>query len=248
MEKLISFLGTQADLIEYLKTVENPNTRSNKASALLKLRKSFDHPVDDLYAFIQEMKAEIRDHRKRNAKINLDTLCDYNELVAGIEKTSGTTYYMNHMFAYHGLRNRDINVIYKPRMPKEVTENTLVCNFASKKPKMTFVIVDYKTAKTYGPKKIVSNSPRLFNELKSLNLTPNTYVFKKSDNKKPSDNYMNVLVSRNSYNNYGEGKIAKILIKHLIDTKQFDKIDALGKHRGTSLSTLYTHYNVFDNK
>lgn len=248
MSKHVSFFSNEPIIIEHLQTVENPNTRSNKTSSIVKLRQYFNLPVDNLTSFLHEMKAEIRQHRKTNAKKNMESLCDYDTLIKGIDKLTGVNYYMNHMFANYGLRNRDINVIYKPRMPKDVTENTLVCNFGSKKPKMTFVIVDYKTAKHYGPKKIVSTSQRLFDELKSLNIKPNTYVFKKADNTKPSDNYMNVLVSRNSFNKYGEGKIAKILIKHLIDTKQFDKIEEMGKYRGTALSTLYTSYNVFDNK
>ena len=59
---------------------------------------------------------------------------------------------------------------------------------------------------------------------------------------------MNVLASKHSINQYGEGRIAKILIRHLIDTKQFDKIELLSKQRGTQLSTIYTTYNLFDNK
>ena len=58
---------------------------------------------------------------------------------------------------------------------------------------------------------------------------------------------MNVLASRRSINQYGEGRIAKILIKHLLDTKQYGEIEALSKQRGTALSTIYSSYNLYNN-
>jgi hypothetical protein len=44
---------------------------------------------------------------------------------------------------------------------------------------------------------------------------------------------------------YGEGRIANILVAHLIDTKQHDTIEQLSQQRGTALSTLYyTSYST----
>jgi hypothetical protein len=59
---------------------------------------------------------------------------------------------------------------------------------------------------------------------------------------------MNVLATKNSLFKYGEGRIAKIYIKYLLDSQQFDQIERLSRQRGTSLGTIYTSYNIMDNK
>ena len=45
----------------------------------------------------------------------------------------------------------------------------------------------------------------------------------------------------------GETKIFKILVKHLLDTKNFTKLEELVNSRGTSLSTIMKSYNVYNN-
>jgi len=183
------------------------------------------------------------------AEKNLTSMISYEELLNEVDKLHGGKYFMNYMFCHHGVRVKDINCMYRKRLkPDEVpTENTLVFNPHAKKPKMTMHIVDYKTAKHYGPKVIHMTDPRLYEELKSMRMKNKQYVFATRANTKPSCNYMNVRSCAESVNKYGEGKIAKILIKHLIDTGQHDKVVELSKSRGTAISTLYSHYNVYDN-
>ena len=188
-------------------------------------------------------------HRKVTAEGNLASMISYDALLDEVHNMRGSQYFMNHMFCHHGLRVKDINCMYRNRLKEgeTPTENTIVFNPRAKNPKMTMHVVDYKTAKRYGPKVIPLTDPRLFHELKSLNLKNKQYIFATKANKKPSCNYMNVQSCANSVNKYGEGKIAKILIKHLIDTGQHDKVVELSKSRGTAVSTLYSHYNVYDN-
>ena len=50
-----------------------------------------------------------------------------------------------------------------------------------------------------------------------------------------------------SINNLGEAKMFKILIGHLLDKKDFNKIEELVKSRGTSMSTILKSYNVYSN-
>jgi len=236
------------DWIEHCRGIENPNTRSNHANALIQLRVHHELPSTKLQDLKEYTKKDIRIHRQMVHKRNLSTIISYDELMSELDKMHGAKYYMNHMFCHHGLRVKDINCVYRTRLrPGEtVTENTIVFNPSAKKPKMTMHIVDYKTAKTYGPKTLHLTDPRLFEELKSLNMKNNSYIYHTRNLGKPSCNYMNVRSCADSVNKYGEGKIAKILIKHLIDTGQHDKVVELSKSRGTALSTLYTHYNVYE--
>ena len=151
-------------------------------------------------------------------------LISYEELLRELDKLSGRDYVMNYLWAKHGLRNKDVNAVYKTRRPKTIAENTVVFNPKAKMPKVEYLIVDYKAANTYGDKAIPITDKRFFDELKGLGLKNNQYIFATKDGKKATVNYMNVLASKRSINQYGEGRIAKILVKHLLDTSQYGKV------------------------
>ena len=249
LQTQIDFDSDEDKLIDFFKGIENPNTRSNKVFVVVRLRRHFGYPVKELEDFREGIKSEIRHHRKETSKEDLESLISYEQLLDELNELHGVQYYMNYLYAKHGLRNQDINAVYLPRAIKlPPFENTIVFNPKAKKPKAVLHVVDYKTSGTYGPKKIVITNPRFIEELKSLDLKKGDFLFPTKEGKKATMNYMNVIAGRDSIRNYGEGRIAKILVKHLIDTSQYDKISDLSKTRGTALSTLYTSYNVMDNK
>lgn len=249
MKKQIDFEDSEEKLLQFLSIIENPNTRSNKAFALIRMRRFLNLDVGELESMREDLKGEIRMHRKEMSKVNNDSLITYEELQQQLDKLEGRDFIMNYMYANHGVRNQDINMKYVARKPnKPVSENTLYQNKNAKHPCTQMHIVDYKTASTYGPKTITVKDQRLFDEINKLGLKNNQYIFGCKDGSKPTLNYMNVLAKKKTINNYGEGRIAKILVKHYIDTKQFEKIEELSQARGTAMSTLYTTYNVMDNK
>lgn len=248
MTNHVQFDNDEADLVKFLQDIPNPNTRSNKAFALLRLRKFHNLPVSELEQLREDIKVDIRQHRKQQAKKNNDALVSYDELLTALDGMHGRDYFMNYMYAKHGLRNRDINVRYRPSLSKATkNENLVVFNPKQKSNRVTLYITDYKTAGTYGPKTIVIRDNRLFEELKGMNMKNGDYVFKMHNGGKPTINYMNVLASKHSINNYGEGRIAKILVRHLLDNKRFSDLEELSQQRGTSLGTLYSVYNVQSN-
>jgi integrase len=241
----VKFDAEESDLLEFLAKIKNPNTRTNKAFALIRLRRYHKLPVVELEQMREDTKEEIRTHRKAKSKEDNEALVSYEELLKALDEMQGRDYFMNYMYVHHGLRNRDINVRYRPNLSKATkNENLISFNPKAKNPKVTLYITDYKTASTYGPKTITIKNQRLFDELTGMKMKNGDYVFKQANGQKPTINYMNVLASKHSINNYGEGRIAKILIKHLLDTKRFSDIEELSQQRGTSLSTLYTVYNT----
>ncbi len=248
MSKHVDFAGTQDSILDFLKKIPNPNTKSNKTSIILKLRDVLGHPTDKLVEYRNQTKEEVVRHRRAKATENANSLMDYKELMEHIDGMSGRDYFLNFMFATYGVRNQDVNVRYVRNITdKNSTENLVSFNPSAKKPKVTLHISDYKTSRTYGPKTIIIKDQRLFDELKSLNLKNNQYVFGTKEGKKPTMLHMNVLAKRRSVKQYGEGRIAKILVKHLLDNKLFNKLGDVSEYRGTALSTLYTSYNVLDN-
>ena len=221
LKKEVQFDADESALIDFLRTVENPNTRTNKAFSLIRLRGHFNLPTAKLAELREEMRSEIRQHRKQKAKVNADSLISYEELLQELDKLlSGRDYVMNYLWVKHGLRNKDINAVYKSRKPKTITENTVVFNPKAKRPKVEYLIVDYKTANMRGDKAITITGRRFFDELRGPGLKNNQYVFATKDGSKAAVNYMNVLASKRSINQYGEGRKAKILVRHLLDTDQ----------------------------
>ena len=245
--KEVRFDDTEENIINFLQIIENPNTKTNKCFVVIRLRRYFKLPTSYMETMREDIKKEIAIHRKSKARENMDKLMTYAELLDELDKLSGRDYVMNYFWVRHGLRNQDINLKMVSKKPATITENTLIFNPKLKKPKMIMHVVDYKTAATYGPKMIEITDARLASELKALDIN-NRHIFETRDGKKATMNYMNVLANKNSIKKYGEGRIAKILLKHLIDSQQYDKIEELSKVRGTALATIYTSYNIMDNK
>tara|TARA_R110002111_G_scaffold39752_5_gene74782 strand:+ start:83 stop:964 length:882 start_codon:yes stop_codon:yes gene_type:complete len=245
--KEVRFDDTEENIINFLQMIENPNTKTNKCFVVIRLRRYFKLPTSYMETMREEIKKEIAIHRKSKARENMDKLMTYAELLDELDKLNGRDYIMNYFWVRHGLRNQDINLKVVSKKPAIITENTLIFNPKLKKPKMIMHVVDYKTAATYGPKMIEITDARLASELKALDIN-NRHIFETRDGKKATMNYMNVLANKNSIKKYGEGRIAKILLKHLIDSQQYDKIEELSKVRGTALATIYTSYNIMDNK
>ena len=249
LSKEIKLDDTEDNLKSWFSQIENPNTRSNKIFVVIRLRRHFKMPTSLLEDMRGDLKKEIVIHRKQKAKDNIESLVSYEQLLKELDTKTGRDYYMNYLYAKHGVRNKDINVKIVHKTPKQdPTENTMVFNPKLKKPLIKMYIVDYKTADTYGDKYFEIKDQRLYDEIKSLSLKNNDYMFSTRDGQKATVNYMNVLATKNSLFKYGEGRIAKILLKNLIDTQQYDKIERLSNQRGTSLQTLYTSYNIMDNK
>ena len=247
LKEQVQFDADQKDLISFLKTVTNPNTQSNKAFALMRLRRHFKLPTDEMEEYREELKEEIIKHRKAQHKKNIESMIPYDQLLKELDELKGQDYCMNYMFCKHGVRNKDINVIMKDRKPRRIGQNTIVHNPTSKKPKAVYHIVDYKTSSTYGKKTITITDARFVTELRKI-FKNNQYMFADRCGDKFSMTHMNVHVMKNSIRNYGEGRIAKIYLKYLIDTKQFDKVEQMSKDRSTALKTIYTSYNLYDSK
>jgi len=250
ISKKINIFDDESTIVDFLDKIENPNTKSNKAFIILKLRRVLNYPYSKLETMREELKDDIAIRRKMKSREYTKTLISYSELLKELEKLKGTglAYIFNYMHCMHGLRNRDLNAVIKYKKPKEITENTIVFNPKQRKKQLDFFIVDYKTAKTHGMKHIAITDKSLLDEMKKLNKQDGSFLVPvKKSGEKSSDGYINVLASQYSIHKLGEAKIAKILMRHYIDSKQFDKVHLLSEQRGTGLVTLYTSYNMYDN-
>ena len=243
----INFKDGEDKLIEYFKQVKNPNTRSNKIFPILQLRKFHNLPYQKMEEYRTDLKNEIRIHRLKKLKDDKEKLISYTELLNELDKLHGIEFIVNYLWIFHALRNADLNAVIKHNESDE-DDNLIIYDpkADTDNKQVKLIIKKYKTAGVYGEKVIIIDNNRFFNELKSLERKDGEPLFKVRGNKRATNGSVNTYANKMSIKGLGETKITKIVIKHWIDNKEFGRIGQLSEDRGTSLSTLYTNYNLYD--
>ena len=238
-------LTSQQTIIKKLNDLyENPNTKSLNLNMIILVRKHNEEETDKLIKFRNSLRDDIIKIRKEKMTETKNNLPSYNEIMGKLDDLKGINYLINFLFLKHGLRNKDINLIYVKKLPTEKEdENYLV----HKKNKVVLDINDYKTDKSFGSKTIDITDDRFIKELKYINAKDNTYIISKKNGEKLKLSSFNERLLNLSIDKLGEAKLFKILIAHLLDKKDFKKIEELVNSRGTSMNTIMKSYNIHNN-
>jgi hypothetical protein len=236
---------SQPTIIKKLKELyTNPNTLSLYLNMIILLRRDNNLDFDKLVKLRNDLREEIILIRKENMSTTKNNLPTYTEIVDKLNELSGIRYILNYLLITYGLRNKDINLLYVNKLPSDKEdENYLV----QTKNSIKLDINDYKTDNTFGNKSITITDNKFKEELNKLNLKPNTYLLPKKNGDKLKLNSFNDKVIALTIDGLGETKIFKILVKHLLDKKDFSKLEELVNTRGTSLATIMKSYNVYNN-
>lgn len=247
LEKKIDFKEDENKLIEYFKSVTNPNTRSNKIFPILQLRKFHNLPHQKLEDYRTDLKNEIRVHRLKKLKEDKSKLMTYSELLNELDKLHGLPFIVNYMWIFHALRNADLNAVITHN---KITDDDNVILYDPKadtdNKQVVFFIRKYKTADTYGDKKIIVDNNRFYNELKSLERKDGDPLFMVKYGDRATAGSANTYMNKMAIGGLNETKITKIVMKHWIDCKNFGMIGKMSQDRGTGLATLYSSYNLYD--
>ena len=238
-------LTSQQTIIKKLNELyENPNTKALNLNMIILVRKHNEEETDKLIKFRNSLRDDIIKIRKEKMTETKNNLPSYNEIMGKLDDLKGINYLINFLFLKHGLRNKDINLIYVKKLPTEKEdENYLV----HKKNKVVLDINDYKTDKSFGSKTIDITDDRFIKELKDINAKDNTYIISKKNGEKLKLSSFNERLLNLSIDKLGEAKLFKILIAHLLDKKDFKKIEELVNSRGTSMNTIMKSYNIHNN-
>jgi len=241
----ISILTTQSTIIKKLNELyNNPNTKALYLNMIILVRRHNGEETDKLIKFRNSLRDDIIKIRKEKMSETKNDLPSYNELLGKLNEMSGVNYIINYLFVKYGLRNKDVNLKFVSKLPKDKEdENYLVYN----KNKAVLDINDYKTDKTFGNKSIIITDKRFIQELKDLKLDDGEYLIKKKNGDKLKMSSFNERILNMSIDKMGEAKIFKVLIAHLLDKKDFKKIEELVASRGTSISTIMKSYNIYNN-
>ena len=236
---------TQPTIIKKLNQLyENPNTKSLYLNMIILVRRDNDLETDKLINLRNKLRDEIIKLRKDNLSNTKNDLPTYQNIIEKLNELNTIRYILNYLLITYGLRNKDLNLLYVNKLPeKQEDENYLLHN--SKNIKL--IINDYKTDKSFGSKTIEIKDKKFKEELNKMNIKDNTYLLPKKNGDKLKLNSFNDKVLSLTIDGLGETKIFKILVKHLLDTKNFTKLEQLVESRGTSLSTIMKSYNVYNN-
>ena len=238
-------LTTQPTIIKKLNELyKNPNTKALYLNMIILVRRHNKDETDKLIKFRNSLRDDIIKLRKEKLGESQNNLPSYNELLGKLDGLKGLSYIVNYIFLKHGTRNKDINLKYILKLPKnKEDENYLVHN----KNKVVLDINDYKTDKTFGSKSIIINDKKFIEELKSLNLKDGDYLISKKNGDKLKMSSFNERILNMTIDKLGEAKLFKVLIADLLGKKDFTKIEELVNSRGTSISTIMKSYNIYNN-
>ena len=240
-----SITTTQPTIIKKLNQLyENPNTKSLYLNMIILVRRDNNLETDKLINLRNKLRDEIIKLRKDNLSNTKNDLPSYQNIIEKLNELNGIRYILNYLLITYGLRNKDLNLLYVNKLPEnQKDENYLLHNNKSIK----LIINDYKTDKSFGSKTIEIKDKKFKEELNKMNIKDNTYLLPKKNGDKLKLNSFNDKVLSLTIDGLGETKIFKILVKHLLDTKNFTKLEQLVESRGTSLSTIMKSYNVYNN-
>jgi len=237
-----NILTSQSTILKKLKdTYDNPNTLALYLNMIILIRKYKDEEIEKLIKFRNNLSESIKKERKNNLDILDDSLPSFDKIKSELHNLSGIQYLINYMMINHGLRNKDLNLKFVKSIPEESDENMIKI----KGKNAILNINSYKTEKSHGEKDIKVSDLKFLQELKKLKLDDGDYLLSlKNGDKIKNITTFNDKIKKLTIGNLGQNKIVKVVIKHLLNNKQFDKLEKIGKDRGTSMSVLLTSYNL----
>ena len=237
-----NMLSSQPVIIRKLKSLySNPNTLQLYLNMIILLRRHNNEETDKLIKLRNGLRDVIITLRKSKLDTLDDTLPNRDYLIEQLDKLSANRYLINYVMIYHGLRNKDINLKFVKTIPDAKDENYILL----KRNNALLYITDYKTEGKYGIKTIKIDNPRFLKELKQMKLKDGDYLLPlKNGTKINSTTTFNDKIVKLTIDGLGQNKIAKIVIKELLNKKSFDKLEQLSRDRGTSMEVLLKSYNL----
>ncbi len=218
-------------------------TKENKPRVFVKLQK-----------LNKELKKSKDDCIKEKNEIKLNTLPSYDYLIQKLDEldkeNKSLAYFINFIMINYGFRNKDFNMIYikskkefqKIKKEKLGFNNYIYHNQQTKQ--IELFIQVYKTASTYGAKHIIIKDEPFIRNFKNLKIDNNHPVFRKTDGTKVSPSYLSDLLYKYSIDQLREANVFKVVTKHLLDTKDYVKLEGFVKSRGTSMAEIMRSYNI----
>jgi hypothetical protein len=159
---------------------------------------------------------------------------------------------LNFLIVNLGIRNKDCNIIISNDKKIISTKNKNMEYYKSNyiyvlKSYCWWVCNDYKTASTYGRKRIRIRSQKFYNSINKIFSGKDEYLLQYDNGKNvPEDSLCNYIKPR-TYDGIGEGMIFKALVHDIMksnisEAEKNEKLKIYSETRGTDISTIISTY------
>lgn len=222
----------------------------NIAIVLLKWK---EKPTDLLIKYRTELQVgKNAVQTDKNKTIIENSGVDYHDLMGALDTAMGKDYLLFYLLINHNTRNKDLIIkVISNKDKKELLNDE--DNFIVVSPnKATFIRNDYKTAKSFGTKKVVIRDEKFVKYIKKELDIGSEALFTNNKNQpyKPAD-YSKYISSR--FKKYlpdatklTQAVIYKIITTHAHSNKDIPLMKKIADQRGHSLEVQMKHYATID--
>ena len=262
---------TDCDELFIIKTLRNfdcsPKTKSNMLCVVLLIRRYFKLPVDKLL-FYRGYKNQNNDimggelwlqmnNRKVQQKIDTDkNLPKKQELVTFCynlyKQKKYVDFVINYLLINFGFRNKDLNmnltkdkkvISRSMKNIKKYTENYIYPTNSY----IWLVVNDYKTATTYGKKKIIVRNRWVLNAVKAIMEKQNKLLINPKEKTDVTPEGIGRIIQDMTYKKMGETKYFKTIVKDIFDNysdieDRRRMLKLYSESRGTHAETIINNY------
>tara|TARA_R110000772_G_scaffold191482_1_gene302429 strand:- start:474 stop:1328 length:855 start_codon:yes stop_codon:yes gene_type:complete len=237
--------ATQEEILSQVKLfTKNPSSEWTFLNVPFMVLRQFNKSINLIEERRNELKLERICHTETYKKEKSKALPSKKIIVDFTKKLFENKQYfkfiVNYLLITYGVRNKDIDVFITDATNKGLTDRNLLY---VKKNEIEWVINDYKTAGTYGVKKIIIKSKPIMEAVKGLQI--NSWLFGGNTHIAPTS--LSRIISRNTFNELTEGDYFKILIRDANKSSNTSKLLKLySDSRGTSINNIMEYYDVTD--
>ena len=223
------------EIVEYLNTVKNVNTRASHLNIFIllnedndelkeNLKKKREFLQDDILAYTQSYNNDIK-------PVALDILNNYMEHLFAEGKWD--KYIINYLLLKFYIRNEDVNLNLYDSDVKPIGNE----NYLQKINKNTILYQrnKYKTYNIHGRKEHLITDKQFIHAFNELSETQNKLITKKS---------LGTEVKNATYEGLGEAKYLKYAIDDVRNTGDIDRLVEISRSRGTDIKLLLSSYNL----
>jgi len=225
------------------------NTASSKWSAIsvpIIIYQINNLPLDKLITYRDLIFQQKAEHLKERNKNKNETLPQLNDLTKYLKKLIDEDDYRNFAINYllitYGVRNEDIDcfITSDKYQLTDITKNYLLIQGTQ----IQWIRNIYKTAKTYGKKKIVIKNTAFLIAVTQLPQEEWLLVDPKGIHVKPSS--IGRFIQDRTLNELSEGDIFKILVRDITQKGKnvLSKLKQFSEWRGTDIKTIAESYDL----
>jgi len=226
--------SSQTKIIQASHEEKNTNSKQGILNIGIIMRNLEKLDVKDLERERDKNKNDIiGDVKKSNAELDLPSYDDIEDYINYLyENNKWVDYIINYLLFYYQTRNLDVNFTIINKLKEATDADTNYMWITAKK--AVWIRRVYKTADTYGQKKITITDKKLLTALRRVDKRGDVFI--------PNEENAGYYIKKSTYKGIGEGKYIKIVIDHFRGNLQ--KLKEISENRGTSVDILLSNYDI----